>query len=187
MMTNGFVALSRSFLTSPVWKKPPYYIKLFLYLYLNAAYMDSEGVKRGEVIVNLNELSDLCSSGRGVNREVPSVKMIKKAIDYFCSEESGVNLRGTLEGKSLMRLTFVNYDKLSNSRQSRESVGGDSGDGGAKTTIIYNKINNINKKHVESRAEVKVKVKPTAFVNFEARDRDYNEIKRKAKERLRKK
>ncbi|MBQ7039074.1 MAG: hypothetical protein IJN39_00730, partial [Clostridia bacterium] len=59
-----------------------------------------------------------------------------------------------------------------------------SGNSEGKTTIIYNNNNNNNKPVISRPASV-LKAKPTAFSNFEARQKDFEAIKQKAKEKLR--
>lgn len=185
MMTNGFAAIPRSIMKLPIWEKPPYYFKLLMYLYLNAAYIDSNDIKRGEVIVSISELIKICSSGRGKYKSEPTAKAIRNALKFFCSKDSRLNIECTPKDNSNVAVTFLSYDLMSNSKVARRTIEGTATDSREETTIIYNNINNNNNKLVTSRPKSAFKVKPTAFSNFKAREKNFDEVKQKAKEKLR--
>ena len=183
MMTTGFVALPRSIMSLPLWKKPNYYIKVFLYLLLNASFIDTDFLKRGELIVDLEELAFICSSGTGSSAERHTARCVSRAIHYLCSEASGVHIGCKSVAKGKMLVSLLDYDKITNSKAVGGTVGGTTGDERGKTTIIYNNNNNNNKPVISRPASV-LKAKPTAFSNFEARQKDFEAIKQKAKEKL---
>lgn len=187
MMTKGFVALPRKIMTLPIWQKPSYYIKIFLYLYLNANYTDDDNLKRGEVIVDLEELAKMCSSGRGGSSEIHAARDIRDAIKYICSAESELNVSCSPAVRNKIRVTLLNYDNFTNSKIAEPSVSRVPAESQPKTTIIYNNNNNKNNKQIESRKANSLKIKPTKFSNFKPRQRDYEAIKQEAKEKLRRK
>ena len=186
MMTNGFVHIDReTILNLPIWNKPCYYFKVFIYLLINANYIDDGNLKRGQVVADLEELASLCSSGTGKAVERHSKENIYRAISYFCSKTSGKKNEFKTSSKNKLLVTLSEYDKITNSKLLGNQNETETKTEGNKSTIIYNNNNNKNNKQVESRAAKTFKAKPTAFSNFKGRERDYDSIKQKAKEKLR--
>ena len=186
MTTNGFVHIDREkFLNSPIWNKPNHYFKIFMYLFLTANFADDDYLKRGQAVADLKFLSNLCSSGRGGSSQHITPENIYFALRAMSSENSQLNLKSESAKDNKMLVTLSDYDILTNSKLSRTASDKREESAEKISTIIYN--NNKNNKQVTSRAESSVKVKPTAFSNFKPRDRDFDKIKQKSKEKLRRK
>lgn len=185
MMTNGFVVLPRKIAGLPMWEKPNYYIKVFLYLYFNANYTDSDCLKRGQVIADLDLLAKMCSSGTGSSTERHSARDIQRAIKFFCSDESGLHNECETVAKNKMLVTLSEYDKFTNSWIDGCNNGFTTDEERKKPTIIIYNNNTNNNEPVRSRPKSAFKVKPTAFSNFKAREKNFDEVKQKAKEKLR--
>lgn len=186
MTENGFLHIDRNeILNHPIWKKPNHYFKIFFYLLLTANYKDDELIKRGQAIADLNVLASLCSSGTGKATERYSPESIYRAIINLCTKTDGIRNEFQTINKNKVLVSLSEYDKITNSKLLRIPNESQTNSNQNKSTIIYN--NNKNNKQVTSRAESSVKVKPTAFSNFKPRDRDFDKIKQKSKEKLRRK
>lgn len=183
MITKGFVHIDREkFLNSPIWNKPNHYFKIFMYLLLTANFADDDYLKRGQAIADLDTLANMCSSGTGKATERHTAENIYHAIKHFCSKTSGMQNEYKTISKNKVLVTLSEYDKITNSSILGNPVETETNPERKQSTIIYN---NNNKKQITSRAASSVKVKSTTFSNFEARGRDFDEIKKKAKEKLR--
>ena len=176
-------------MASPIWKKPPYYLKIFLYLYLNAGFVDSSNSKRGEVTVTFKELIGVCSSGRGGSADAPTKQCVRKALNFIFSEKSHVYAEGKLMGNGKVHVKFLKYDLQTNSKMVQETFREPSGNAEEKTTIIYNNYNIKNNNNAYSKVISKPakKIKPTGFNNFKARERDYEAIKQNARLKMKNK
>ena len=179
-MNKGFVCLNRSIMDTPLWEKPPYYLKIYLYLLMQASFADGNGFKRGESITCVQTLERICASGMGGSKTAPSRDAVRRALRYLGSGEANLSLNVVSEGKDRVRVSFLQYDKITNSKQVEESVKNASGASQQVSTIIYNKDNQTNHvNRVNSRPAKRVQ--PSKFNNFTSKPRDMDKIRKKAK------
>ena len=177
-MTTGFVAVPRWILETDLWQKPAYYFKMFMYLYINAEFIDNESLKRGQVVADLEELVRVSESGTGSSKTGTDRRGALRFLKFLQNDDPRLKIDCESVAKGRYKISLLKYDALSNSKL----VGCKTDDSGKTSTIIYN--NDTNNKNVVKSVPKSV-AKPTRFNNFAARERDYDEIKIKAREKLR--
>lgn len=80
---RGYILLSRSLIDSPIMKKPPEFLKVWIYLLAKASHKDTGNLKRGEGFTSLAELAEVLSHFVGYRKVVPSKKKIWGIIEYL--------------------------------------------------------------------------------------------------------
>jgi len=135
---GGHFLMSRMIYLSAIWKKPPQYLRLFLWFIGKAVFQDGHTfkghvLKRGELITTHNEIADALSYS--FNRAIikPTLKEIRIMLSWLQSE--GMILMKSLTGGTLpnqgrhqgrpqevtrayigMLITVVNYDTYQDSK-----------------------------------------------------------------------
>ena len=96
---NGYILEHRKILESDIWNKPPLYFKVWHYLLLNAQYQDYNGLKRGQLYTNINEIREACSYMAGYRKVAPSRKEIWGILEWLRNpheRNNGGNDKGTM-------------------------------------------------------------------------------------------
>lgn len=93
---SGCILISRKLVESEIWKKPPLYIKVWLYLLIKAQHTDYKGLKRGQVFTSIPEIQEACSWHVGYRKETPSKDQIYKILEWLRSP-NGKNPRNSCE------------------------------------------------------------------------------------------
>jgi hypothetical protein len=57
---GGYVLLSRKLIDSEIFKKPPLYLKVWIYLLQRAQHGDFKQLKRGQVTTSIAEIMEAC-------------------------------------------------------------------------------------------------------------------------------
>ncbi len=139
---GGHFLMSRRVFDSPIWKKPPQYLRLFLLFIGKAVFRDGHTfkghvLKRGQLVITYSEIADALSYC--FNRAVitPSAKEIRIMLSWLQSEGM-ILMKPLIDGTSVNKggpieltrayigllITVVNYDTY----QDFESYkGGDKG------------------------------------------------------------
>jgi hypothetical protein len=82
---GGYLLLSRKLIDSEIYKKPPHFLKIWIYLLQNAQHRNYKQLKRGQLWTNLNEIREACSWYVGYRKEYLSKSKINAAIDWMRS------------------------------------------------------------------------------------------------------
>jgi len=110
-INGGFIILARKVLLSELWSKPPLYMKIWVWLMQNAAYIDGwKGLKRGQVKASYNEIAKALTYYVGARKCVPTLRNVRTVLWAF-SESHAVSLSGATGG---MLITILNYDYYQN-------------------------------------------------------------------------
>lgn len=88
---NGFILTSKSLPESPIWDKPPLYLKVWMYLLLNACYTDVGNLKRGQIMTSIPEIQEACAYHVGYRKVTPTYKEVRDVIDYLRKPYEGQN------------------------------------------------------------------------------------------------
>lgn len=96
---NGYILISRSLLESPIWSKPPLYLKIWQYLLLKAQHRDFKQLKRGQLFTTVNEIRDACTYHVGCRKEAPTKDQIYKVLRWM-SVENSTSIRNCDEGNN---------------------------------------------------------------------------------------
>jgi hypothetical protein len=86
---SGCILISRKLVESEIWKKPPLYIKVWLYLLIKAQHTDYKGLKRVQVFTSIPEIQEACSWYVGYRKETPSKSQIYKILEYLRNPHEG--------------------------------------------------------------------------------------------------
>ena len=82
-MAKGFILTSKTLVESDIWSKPPLYLKVWMYLLINACYSDHGNLKRGQVRTSIPEIQEACSYYVGFRKITPTYKEVRGVIDYL--------------------------------------------------------------------------------------------------------
>lgn len=82
-MAKGFILTSKSLVDSDIWAKPPLYLKVWMYLLINACYSDHGNLKRGQIRTSIPEIQDACTYFVGYRKIKPTYKEVRDVIDYL--------------------------------------------------------------------------------------------------------
>lgn len=86
---GGYILLSRRLIESEIWDKPPIYLKVWIYI-LNKARHEAEGAyERGELLLSIPELQEVCSYKVGFRKETPSKKQIFNILEFLRNPYEG--------------------------------------------------------------------------------------------------
>lgn len=92
----GCILISRKLIESDIWKKPPLYVKVWMYILIKAQHTDYKGLKRGQVFTSIPEIQEACSWYVGYRKETPSKDQIYKILEWLRSP-NGKNPRNSCE------------------------------------------------------------------------------------------
>ena len=103
---RGFILLARKLESSEIMNKPPLYVKLWVWMLMQASHKDHGSLKRGQFFTTYNQMRRAMSWEVGGRIETPTTKQIRTAVD-FLSEKSFV---GRLKVTQGLVITILNYD-----------------------------------------------------------------------------
>lgn len=95
----GYILLSKGIQNSDIWSKPPLYVKVWMYLLINAQYSDYGNLKRGQLFTSIPEIQKACSYKVGYRTETPSRKEIWGILEWLRNpheEDTKGTRRGTM-------------------------------------------------------------------------------------------
>lgn len=158
-ISGGYILLSRKIIESEIWKKPPLYIKIWVFLLSKAQHSDYKKLKRGQLITSIPEIIEECSWYIGYRKESPTKDQVYQVIDWL-RDPNGRNSRNCYEGnyeadtKATMITTtkathgmVVTIDNYSFYQDSKNYESNDEGNNekDTKATGGQRQPNNINK------------------------------------------
>lgn len=88
---GGYILLSRKIIESEVFKKPPLYLKVWIYLLTRAQYSDYKELKRGQLYTDIDQIREACSYYVGYRKETPSRNEIYKILNWMKNQNMGEN------------------------------------------------------------------------------------------------
>ncbi len=83
LIPGGYILLSRKLIESEIWKKPPLYIKVWIYLLCRAQHNDYKNLKRGQLITSIPEIQEGCSWQIGYRKVKPSKDQVFQVIEWL--------------------------------------------------------------------------------------------------------
>ena len=134
---GGFILLSKKIVESEIFKKPPLYLKVWIYLLAKANHSDGTGLKRGQVHVTYKEIQDACSYYEGYRKITPTKKQVFGIFAWLrnpCGGNDGGNDNGTMvETTKATRGMVVTIDKYSFYQDSKNYGGNNESGNGIHT------------------------------------------------------
>lgn len=141
-MRDGYILLSRKLIESEIWKKPPLYLKVWVWLLSKANFKDYKNLKRGQLITSVNEIREACSHYSGYRKETPSAKQIRTVLEWLRNPDGGTaegttdgttegttggGMVVTTEGTGGILVTICNFNKFQDPKNYGGNYGGNSG------------------------------------------------------------
>nr|DAE49606.1 MAG TPA: replisome organizer [Caudoviricetes sp.] len=116
-LEGGYIILSKKILDSDIYRKPPLYLKVWIYILSKANFTDGKKLKRGQVFLSIPELQEACSYYVGYRKETPTKKQISGVLDWLRNPGEGSDECDTngpmIETTKVTRgmvVTIRNYD-----------------------------------------------------------------------------
>ena len=131
---GGYILLSRKLLKNGIMEKPPLYLKLWIWMLMQASFKDHGDLKRGQFFTSLERMREAMAYKVGCCTRKPTKKEIRGVIDFLSKGTAIVTTKVT-HG---MIITILNYDYYQNVKNYEgHSVGHSVGQG--KGTILRKK------------------------------------------------
>jgi hypothetical protein len=105
---GGYILLARKILHSEIMKKPPLYMKLWIWMLEKANHKDfKNGIKRGQFITTIDDMREAMSWMVGYRKMTPTRGQIRGCYEGF-NESNMVNTTKSTRG---MIITILNYNE----------------------------------------------------------------------------
>lgn len=156
---GGYILLSRRLIEHEIMKKPPLYLKVWVWLLTRAQYKPYNGLKRGQVFVSIPEIQEAMAYYAGYRKVKPSRKEIRQVLDWLRNPHEGATERSergpmivTTKGTHGMLIDIVNYNVY---QDPSNYEGPDEGPDEIRTKVLrkVQKGPNINKKDKKDKKE----------------------------------
>lgn len=83
LIPGGYILLSRKLIESEIWKKPPLYLKVWIYLLSKAQHKEYKNLKRGQLWITYQDIMEDCSWMVGARKEKPSKSQIFNILEWM--------------------------------------------------------------------------------------------------------
>lgn len=80
---GGYILISRKLVESEIWRKPPLYLKVWLYLLMKAQHGSYRSLKRGQLRTSIPEIIEECSWYVGYRKVKPTKDQIYQIIEWL--------------------------------------------------------------------------------------------------------
>jgi len=110
LIQGGYILLSRKLLKSGIMEKPPLYLKLWIWMLIQASYKDHGDLKRGQFFSSLERMSKAMTYKVGYRKVRPTIKEIRGVTKFLTKALMIVTTKVT-HG---MIITILNYDYYQN-------------------------------------------------------------------------
>lgn len=105
LIPGGYILLSKKIIESEIWRKPPLYLKVWIYLLSRAQYSDYKNLKRGQLWVSYQEIIDSCAWKVGVRTEKPTKDQIFNILEWFRNPDFEGSTKAT--AKATTKATMI--------------------------------------------------------------------------------
>jgi uncharacterized phage protein (TIGR02220 family) len=115
LIEGGYILLSRKIVESEIFKKPPLYLKVWVYLLASAQHKQYKQLDKGQLYTSIPEIQEACSYRIGFRKEIPTKDQIYNILEWLrkcCEGCNESNVKATMI--STMKAThgmIVNIDK----------------------------------------------------------------------------
>jgi len=103
---GGFILLSRKLLKSGIMEKPPLYLKLWIWMLMQASFKDHGNLKRGQFFTSYKKMQKAMAYKVGYR----TIKPTKREIEWATKTFTNVNAIVTMKVLHGMVITILNYD-----------------------------------------------------------------------------
>ena len=157
LIPGGYILLSRKLIESEIWRKPPLYLKVWVYLLARAQHGDYKGLKRGELRASIPEIMEDCFWYIGYRKVTPTKDQIFQILDWMrkpqnisCESNDESNKQATMitttRATQGMLIKIDNYSLYQQSKNYESNdVTNDEND--TKATMTHDNINKNDKNY----------------------------------------
>jgi hypothetical protein len=155
LIPGGYILLSRKLIESKIMKKPPLYLKVWVWILLMVQHEPYKGLDRGEWMTSIPEIQEVMSWTVGYRKITPTYKQIRDVLDWLRIPHEGSHegntkgntkdsMIGTTKGTHGIKIKVVNYDFYQDPKNYEGHSEGQS-EGTPKETRRATEGHNINK------------------------------------------
>jgi hypothetical protein len=88
---GGAIIIARRIIDSEIMKKPPLYMKVWIYLLARAQHKDYKQLKRGQLITSIPEIREACSWYVGARKVKPTEREVRSVLDWMRGKSKTVS------------------------------------------------------------------------------------------------
>lgn len=117
LIPGGYILLSRKIIESEIFKKPPLYLKVWIYLLSSAQHSAYKGLERGQLYTSIPEIQEACSYMIGYRKKTPTkdqiyniLEWLRKRCESNCEHDTNTTMITTTKATHGL---LVNIDKYS--------------------------------------------------------------------------
>ena len=107
---GGYILLARQLLKSGIMEKPPLYLKLWVWMLLQASHTEHGSLKRGQFFTSLDRMRNAMAYKVGFRSIKPTIKEIRGFMEFITISSMAVTMKG-IRGTIV---TIMNYDHFQN-------------------------------------------------------------------------
>ena len=156
---GGYILLSRKIIESEIWRKPPLYLKVWIWLLERAQHKEYKQLKRGQLFASISDIREGVAWYVGYRKETPTRDQIFQIIEWM-RNPYGSNMRATMKAPMIattiathgMGIEILNYEHYQNPKN-YESNNESNDEPAMKTTRKQRQPNNINKNDKNDKNE----------------------------------
>ena len=162
LIPGGYILLSRKLIESEIWRKPPLYLKIWIYLLSKAQHKEYKNLKRGQLWITYQDIMEDCSWMVGARKEKPSKSQVFNILEWMrntCSESNDESNSKATTNETMITttkatrgilITIENFNVYQNSKnyESNSENNDESNDENSpNTTATRNRINKNDNKN----------------------------------------
>lgn len=83
LINGGYILLSRRIIESEIFKKPPLYLKVWVYLLSSAQHKKYKTLDKGQLFTSIPEIQEACSHMVGYRKETPTKDQIYNILEWL--------------------------------------------------------------------------------------------------------
>lgn len=124
---GGYILLSRKLIESEIMRKPPLYLKVWVWMLLQAFHTQKNQINRGQFRTSIPEIREAMSYYVGYRKVTPSKKEIFGILEWLRSPCEGNDKGTTIVTTKVihgMVVTIENYDHYQNPKNYEGNGGG---------------------------------------------------------------
>lgn len=150
LIQGGYILLSRKIIDSEIWRKPPLYLKIWIYLLSKAQHKQYKKLEQGQLRTSIPEIMEECSWYVGYRKEKPTKDQVYQVIDWLRKvsetvdeEDAKASMITTTKATQGLLINIVNYSTYQDPKNYK-SNNDDNNEEDAKATREQQQPNNIN-------------------------------------------
>lgn len=117
LIPGGYIIVSRKLVESEIWRKPPLYLKVWIFLLIEAQHGNYKNLKRGQVWTTYEKIIEGCSWYVGARKELPKKDQIYRILTFLRNPDERVHESDTkataittAKATRGLLITIENYD-----------------------------------------------------------------------------